>query len=116
MKRVRLLAVLSFVCLFIAGMIVAGVNQAHAERPYSEIKVIMYMTDWCPYCVKAREYIKSLGVQLVEYNIERDRDKAQESMRKSGRKGVPVIDVEGIIIPGYSPELIKKAVEAKRRQ
>ncbi|HSW62895.1 MAG TPA: hypothetical protein VLH56_06270 [Dissulfurispiraceae bacterium] len=49
----------------------------------------MYMTDWCPYCMKARE-----------------------SMQKSGRRGVPDIDVEGI---GYSPERIKSAVEMKRQ-
>ena len=75
----------------------------------------MYMTDWCPYCRKAREYLNSLGVSLVEYNVEKGRDKAEEGKRKrGGGGGVPVIDVEGIIIKGYSPELIKEAVEKRR--
>jgi len=75
----------------------------------------MYMTDWCPYCRKAREYLNSLGVNLVEYNVDQDREKEEESMRKTGGgSGVPVIDVEGIIIKGYAPERIKEAVEKRR--
>ncbi len=116
MKNIRLLFSLLFACFLFASAIFAGIHQAEAARPYSSIKVIMYMTDWCPYCIKAREYIKSLGVQLIEYNIERDQSKARESMEKSGRRGVPVIDVEGILIPGYSPERIKSAVEMRRNQ
>ena len=75
----------------------------------------MYMTDWCPYCRKAKEYLNSLGVNLVEYNVDRDRGKEEESMQKmGGGSGVLVIDVEGIIIKGYAPERIKEAVEKRR--
>ena len=41
------------------------------KRPYADIQVIMYMTSWCPYCTKARNYLHSLDVHLIEYNIER---------------------------------------------
>jgi len=89
--------------------------QLKEKRPYREIRVIMYMTDWCGYCRKARELLKSLGVNLIEYNIERDREKAEEARRKrGGGGGVPLIDVEGIIIRGYGPEYIKAAVEKRR--
>ena len=85
------------------------------KRSYGSIDVIMYMTSWCGYCRKARDYIHSLGVNLIEYNIEKDASKREEMLRKSGgSKGVPVIDVEGIIIRGYSPEAIKAAVEKRR--
>ena len=82
-------------------------------RSNRDIKVVMYMTDWCGYCRKAREYLHSLGVDLTEYDIEKDKEK-REDMRKLGGKGVPLIDVEGIIIKGYSPKLIKDAVEKKK--
>lgn len=110
----KILIVLLF-CLCAGACVLADMRQADADRSYGEITVVMYMTDWCPYCVKAREYIKSLGVRLVEYNVERDPAKARERTAKSGgRKSVPVIDVEGIIIPGYSPQAIKAAVEDRR--
>jgi len=85
------------------------------KRSYGNIDVIMYMTSWCPYCLKAREYIRSLNVNLMEYDVEKDKSKGEEMLRKSGgSKGVPLIDVEGIIIKGYSPSAIKEAVERRR--
>jgi glutaredoxin len=85
------------------------------KRSYGNINVIMYMTSWCPYCVKAREYIRSLDVNLMEYDVEKDKSKREEMLRKSGgSKGVPLVDVEGIIIKGYSPSAIKEAVERRR--
>ena len=85
------------------------------KRPYSSIKVVMYKTSWCGYCRKAREYLQSLNVNLVEHDIERDRSMGEEMLRKSGgTRGVPLIDVEGIIIHGYSPGQMKDAVEKRR--
>ena len=85
------------------------------KRPYSSIKVIMYKTSWCGYCQKAREYLQSISVDLVEYDIERDRARSEEMLRKSGgSRGVPLVDVEGIIIHGYSPDQMKEAIEKRR--
>ena len=85
------------------------------KRPYSSVKVIMYITSWCGYCRKAREYLRSLRVNLVEYDIEKDPSKGKEMLSKSGGStGVPLIDVEGIIIRGYSQSAIKDAVEKRR--
>jgi glutaredoxin len=84
-------------------------------RHYRDIHVIMYMTVWCPYCVKAREYLRSLNVNLIEYNIERDKSKREEMLSKSGgSSGVPLIDVEGIIIRGYNPSAFRAAIERRR--
>lgn len=57
-----------------------------------------------------------MGVSLTEYNIEKEPQRRAEMMAKSGTRGVPVIDIEGIIIPGYSPEAMKAAIEQKRRE
>jgi glutaredoxin len=52
---------------------------------------------------------------LVEYDVEKDPSKGKEMLSKSGgSKGVPLIDVEGIIIRGYSQSAIKDAVEKRR--
>jgi glutaredoxin len=85
------------------------------KRSYGNINVIMYMTSWCGYCRKARDYIHSLNVDLVEYNIEKDKSKREEMLSKSGGStGVPLIDIEGIIIKGYNPDAIKAAIEKRR--
>jgi len=59
-------------------------NASVKIRPYKDIRVIMYMTSWCPYCKKAKDYINSLGVNLIEYDIEQDSSKNEEMLRKSG--------------------------------
>jgi glutaredoxin len=85
------------------------------KRSYGNINIIMYMTSWCGYCRKAKEYIRSLHVNLIEYDIEKDKSKREEMLNKSGGStGVPLIDVEGILIRGYSPSAIKEAVERRR--
>jgi len=90
-------------------------ERVEEKRPYKDIYVIMYMTSWCPYCVKAREYLRSLDVNLIEYNIERDKSKRDEMLSKSGGStGVPLIDVEGIIIRGYNPSTLRAAIERRR--
>jgi len=57
-----------------------------------------------------------MGVDLTEFNIERDASARSEMLSKSGgRSGVPLIDVEGIILRGFSPEAIDDAVRARQR-
>jgi glutaredoxin 3 len=54
-------------------------------------------------------------VNLVEYNIEKDKAKREEMLQKSGgSRGVPLIDIEGIIIRGYNQSAMKEAIEKRR--
>jgi glutaredoxin len=90
-------------------------KSAEEKRSYSNIDVILYLTSWCGYCRKAKEYLRSLNVNVIEYDIEKNPDKAKEMLSKTGgSRGVPVIDVEGIIIRGYSQRAIEDAVEKRR--
>jgi glutaredoxin len=85
------------------------------KRPIEDIKIVMYMTDWCPVCKEARIYLKALGVNLVEYNVDKDPQKKEEWIRKVGsRRGVPTLDIEGIILQGLYGEKILAAIEEKR--
>jgi len=95
---------------------VAAPVQEERMRPARDIRVIMYTTSWCGYCKKAREYLGSLGASAAEYDIDRQPEKREEMLKKSnGARGVPVIDVEGIIIRGYNPGAIKAAIEQRMR-
>jgi glutaredoxin len=91
-------------------------RQSTEKRAYGDIEVIIYLTEWCPASRKAREYLNSLGVKLVQYDVEQDKDKEREMLGKSGgRDFVPVIDVEGIVLEaGFSPKKIDAAIEKRR--
>ena len=112
-----------FLCVALMWSSAAMAEQDHGskgddrepQRSYAAIDVILYQTSWCPYCVKARDLLKSMGVSLIEHDIEKDPAKGDEMIAKSGSRGVPVVDIEGIIIRGYAPDSIRSAIERKRR-
>lgn len=84
------------------------------KRPYSDINVIIYTTSWCGACKKAKGYLKDLGVNYTEYNVGKDKARKKEQLSKSGGQGgVPLIDIEGIIILGYNQGAIKNALDKK---
>jgi glutaredoxin len=93
-----------------------GAFPGEPKRGYGAIDVILYQTSWCPYCTKARAFLQGLGVSLVIFDIEQEPEKRFEMMAKSGSPGVPVIDIEGIVIRGYSAEAMRTAIERKRRE
>ncbi len=56
-----------------------------------------------------------MNVNLVEYNIEKDKAKNEEMLQKSGgSRGVPLLDIEGIIIRGFNQDAMKDAIEKRR--
>jgi glutaredoxin len=93
-----------------------AVEEVELGRPNRDIKVLMYITDWCPYCKKASAYLKSLGVDLTEYDVEKDPEKNREYLEKgNNEKGVPLIDIEGILLRGFDKNGISAALNKRRK-
>jgi glutaredoxin 3 len=69
-----------------------------------DIKV--YSTPICPACEKAKNYLKEKGLIYQEYNVEEDELKAMEMINITGQTGVPVIDINGNILVGFSKNRI----------
>jgi len=64
-------------------------------------KVVMYSTDWCGYCKKARKYFKRNNISFTDYDIEKDKQ-AKKEYDKMGARGVPVILVGKKRMNGFS--------------
>ena len=71
-------------------------------------KVEIYSTPTCHYCVMAKDYFKSKGVDYVEYNVGTDLAKRKEMVEISGQMGVPVIKIDKEVLVGFDEELIAK--------
>jgi glutaredoxin 3 len=54
-------------------------------------QVIMYTTQWCPYCQRARALLRSKGVSFDEIDIDGDPARRGEMITRSGRHTVPQI-------------------------
>ena len=63
--------------------------------------VTVYTTTTCPWCTRAKDYLRQKGVPYQERNIEHDPAAAQEVMRRSGQMGVPVITAGDEVIVGF---------------
>ena len=74
------------------------------------MKVEIYSTESCPYCFKAKDYLKEKKVRYIEYNVAEDHKRAKEMMEKSGQMGVPVIVVDDEVIIGFDKEKIDGAI------
>lgn len=55
-----------------------------------------------------------MGVSVAEHNIEKDHS-AKQAHRSLGGRGVPLVDIEGIVIKGYTEQGIRDAVEGRRK-
>ncbi|PSJ18064.1 glutaredoxin 3 [Nitrosomonas supralitoralis] len=65
-------------------------------------KVIMYTTNFCPYCKMAENLLRSKGVEEIEkIRIDLDPDQRSEMMNKTGRRTVPQIYIGDRHVGGY---------------
>ncbi|HVR18318.1 MAG TPA: glutaredoxin domain-containing protein [Polyangiaceae bacterium] len=83
----------------------------------SNLVAVIYGASWCKPCHQAADYLKGRGVTVIQKDIE-ESEAAQAEMRqklaRAGRGGasIPVIDVMGQILIGYSPSALDRAIQA----
>ncbi len=54
-------------------------------------EIIIYTTMLCPYCRSAKRLLRAKGAEFHEIDVNRQRGKRTEMMKKSGRSSVPQI-------------------------
>jgi glutaredoxin len=85
-------------------------SQAVSAQVQSHANVVLYATDWCGYCKQTRRFLDSKGIPYTEYDIEKDAA-ARKAYEALGGRGIPLIDVNGTLIRGFSPEDILAALK-----
>ena len=64
-------------------------------------KVVIYTTDYCPYCSAAKDLLRSKGVPYEEVDVTQDDPAREKIAALSGRQTVPQIFMDGVSIGGY---------------
>lgn len=54
-------------------------------------KVVIYSSDYCPYCMRAKALLKKKGAAFEELVVDRDSGLRQEMTKKAGKHTVPQI-------------------------
>jgi glutaredoxin 3 len=79
------------------------------------VKVLIYSTTICPYCVRAKTLLKHKGVDFTEILIDEDDKMREEMVAKSNRMTVPQIFINDHPIGGcddlYELERLGKLTE-----
>ena len=63
--------------------------------------IIIYSSDKCPYCVKAKQLLESKNVAFKELRVDKNPELVVESVKKSGgQKTVPQIFIDDYHVGG----------------
>jgi glutaredoxin len=85
-----------------AALFVMTTVPAHASTPEGQkLEVVMYSTQACPYCEKARNWFTSRNISWIERDIESS-ETAREEWKSLGGVGTPLIMINGKRINGFS--------------
>ena len=77
----------------------------------AEHKVKVYSTPSCPWCHKAKDFLKEKNVEFEDIDVRADQKAADEMMKKSGQMGVPVIMIGEEILVGFDKDKIRAALK-----
>lgn len=71
----------------------AAVNGAHP--------IVIYCTDWCGYCARAKRLLTARGMSFETLDIEAEPPRRAEMRSRSGRTSVPQIFIGDLHVGGY---------------
>ena len=76
-----------------------------------EVKV--YSTPTCPYCSMVKKFLDDNSISYQDVNVAEDREALDDIVNRSGKMGVPVIDIDGELVVGYNQVQLKEKLELK---
>jgi glutaredoxin 3 len=79
-----------------------------------DTNIIVYGAPWCAFCHTAMHYFDKLGVRYKYIDVDKDLAAGLEVVKKSGQRGIPVIDIAGDIIIGFDRPKIDASLKAKK--
>ena len=63
-------------------------------------KVIIYCSNWCPFCVRAKTLLSNKGASFEEISVDGKPDVRAQMAKKAGRTSVPQIWIGELHVGG----------------
>ncbi len=73
--------------------------------------VKVYSTNTCPWCEKTKQFLKQHNIKYEDINVSSDPKLREEIIKKTGQRGVPVIEIGNKIIIGYDEDALSEALK-----
>jgi glutaredoxin 3 len=75
----------------------SGTGHSGSQAP----EIIIYTTAVCPYCVAAKNFLRSKGQSWTEVRVDLDHAEREKMVARARRTSVPQIFIDGTHIGGY---------------
>ena len=75
------------------------------------MKVTVYSTSTCPWCVKLKEWLKENKIEFEEIDVSIDLDSARRMVEKTGQMGVPVTEIDNQFVTGFDINKLKELLK-----
>ena len=79
-----------------------------------DIKI--YSTPTCPWCRKAKEWLKKKRIPFQDFDVVEDEKAREEMINKSGQMAVPVLDIDGEIMVGFQEARLEELTKKKGKK
>ena len=94
------------------GCAIDFTSTAQAEQkaaPKKQPKVEVLLTDWCPYCQKTEQFLKSHSIEYERVNIEKSRE-GYNTYKTLGGGGIPIVKIGTNVIHGFDEAAMSEAL------
>ncbi len=71
-------------------------------------RVLVFTTPTCPWCSRAKQYLRQQKVPYREVDVSRDAAAARDLVRRTGQMGVPVVEIDGRPVVGFDQRTIDR--------
>lgn len=81
-----------------------------------EAELIMYCTQWCPDCRRAREWLDTHGIAYREVDVSRDAEARERAANHNeGRLHTPTFELGDGVCVDFRPTLLKELIGLEDR-
>ena len=95
----------------------ASRSQAPVDASLPHGGIVMYCTDWCPDCRKARVWLKARNLDFVEVDINANPQAANQVKQWTGGKRItPIFDIDGKIVIDFDEKKLTEALQDRHPQ
>ena len=91
----------------------SGSRLRPAAAVHAPARIILYSATWCGWCRKAKKHLDAEGVHYEIRDVDNPAN-MQELVAKTGQRGIPVLDVNGKVVTGFSPDQYDRLIRQAR--
>lgn len=79
-------------------------------------RVILFSSGSCPWCSRAKNYLRQKGIRVKEVRVDKNPDAAKDVVRMTGQMGVPVLLIGTAKIVGFDKARMDRLLGLKGSQ